>query len=280
MVERKGKDVMVSDALEKVAKRALRRSAVSPRIPVEPVAGLLRIGTHYGRSIIPKNLLTHESVCILAGAGEDISFDVGIVRRYDCRAIIFDPTPKAKEHFDELVRRTNHGERMPVNNSRRIYYSLDRSNLENLQFEPVGLWKSNGTCRFYMPARDNHASFSLLDLHRTGRYIEAPVERLGHAMDRLGLRRLDLLKLDIAGAEYAVLESLIMDRLEVDTICVEYVEYNTPAGPGAQARIEQSVRLLLDANYVAAHVDANCNVTFIKKRICGRLLTCHGAENV
>ena len=50
-----------------------------------------RLGTHYGGWIIPENILDSTSICYLAGAGEDISFDCCLAQQYGCRIRIVDP---------------------------------------------------------------------------------------------------------------------------------------------------------------------------------------------
>src|SRR3990167_849454 len=64
---------------------------------------LMRLGTQYGGWIIPKNhTLTGDSICYLAGAGEDISFDCALAKQFGCNVRIVDPTPRAIRHFEDL----------------------------------------------------------------------------------------------------------------------------------------------------------------------------------
>ncbi|MBD3240816.1 MAG: FkbM family methyltransferase [Chitinivibrionales bacterium] len=261
----------MANTLEKAAKRLMRLKRAQPRIPLRPLPGLVRIGTRYGGSVIPGRLLNGSSVCVLAGAGEDISFDVGIVQRYGCRVYILDPTPRARAHFEELVDRTIKGEPMPINYSRRAAYALDKDKLPKLHFEALGVWTCSATCKFYAPSANTHVSHSLVNVQKTEDYFEARTERLSTILPRYGITRLDLLKLDIAGAEYGVLASLIEDQLDVRALCVEFTESNTPADEHAVARIEQAIERLLRAGYVAVNTDANCNVTFLRSDVYRKL---------
>src|SRR5690242_8717937 len=55
---------------------------------------LVELGTPgYGSWIVPLGLLGPASVCYLAGAGEDISFDLELVARCRCPVHLFDPVP-------------------------------------------------------------------------------------------------------------------------------------------------------------------------------------------
>ncbi len=61
-----------------------------------------RLGSEYGGWNIPSNFLTSNSVCYLAGAGLDISFDLEVASQFKSEVHIFDPTPRAYEHYLEL----------------------------------------------------------------------------------------------------------------------------------------------------------------------------------
>ena len=84
----------MKNLLKRVKTRIRRMNEWRP--PVSSFADLITIGTEYGGWTIPANYLTESSICYLAGAGEDISFDVGIVEKYGCQVLLFDPTPRAK----------------------------------------------------------------------------------------------------------------------------------------------------------------------------------------
>ena len=53
------------------------------------------IGNDYGGFPIVTTTLTKESIVYSFGIGEDISFDVGLIKQFGCRIIGFDPTPKS-----------------------------------------------------------------------------------------------------------------------------------------------------------------------------------------
>ena len=101
---------------------------------------LLRIGTTYGGWTIPTNLLSEKSICYLAGAGEDISFDVGLVEKFRCQVYIFDSTPRAKIHFELLIESVKKNIKMSINNSKTDFYDLHSMNVGLLNFREIGLW--------------------------------------------------------------------------------------------------------------------------------------------
>jgi len=214
------------------------------------------LGTEYGGSIIPVGSLSETSVCYSAGAGEDISFEAEVASRYGSSVYIFDPTPRARAHYDELRERVGRGERMPINNSPTVSYRLTPETAGRLHFEDVGLWDREGRMKFYAPRNPTHVSHSIANLQKTADYFEGRVDRVSNIMKRLGHRRLDLLKLDIAGAEYVVLDSIIADSIEVGIICVEFNEWQLPQAGYYRSRIRGAVLRLEERGYLM--VSASC----------------------
>ena len=138
-------------------------------------------GTEYGGWTIPNDRLTADSVCYCVGCGEDISFDLELVRAYACTVYGFDPTPRSVE----FVRRTT-------------------ANIPGYRFRDVGIWDRDGTVKFFAPRDSQHVSHSITNLQSTDAYIEVPTRRLREVLRENGHSRLTLLKLDIEGAEYQV----------------------------------------------------------------------------
>ncbi|HAD81548.1 MAG: hypothetical protein A2509_10915 [Candidatus Edwardsbacteria bacterium RIFOXYD12_FULL_50_11] len=228
---------------------ALVRGAVYKALRRDPLTGrriLARrdvqfIGTPYGGWAVPVSLINQGAVCYCAGCGEDISFDLGLIRKFGCQVHAFDPTPRSIEY----VRRTAGAE-------------------ANYHFQGIGLWDRADKLRFYAPLNPEHVSHSLLNLQGTDSYFTAEVARLSELMGRNGHRRLDLLKLDIEGAEYRVLDSILEDKLDVSIICVEYDETFNPLDGGYVKRIKGSIEGLIAAGYSIACIGRPGNYTFIK----------------
>jgi FkbM family methyltransferase len=167
-------------------------------IKLEPVRGLLRVGSEGAHWTVPLAEFDSSSVCYLAGVGEDISFDIALVEKTSCEAHSFDPTPRAAAHVEPI----------------------DLPN--GYTFHQFGIWSSNTTLKFFAPANLANVSHSILNLQRTEEFFEADVRRVKSVMDELGHTKLDLLKIDIEGAEYEVLESLLQDKINVRYLCVDF----------------------------------------------------------
>lgn len=234
------------------------------RLKVLKLRNLERIGTHYGGWVIPGRYLNKDSVCYCAGAGEDVSFDAGIAAKYNCNVYIFDPTPRARLHFDTLRERTINGEKMPINNSAVEFYELSPLTLQKVHFFDTGIWDKDTVMKFYAPQNPSHVSHSTLNIFKSDIFFEAKVDRLSNIIKNLGHQKIDLLKLDIEGAEYKVIDSIINDGLDVKILCVEFDEFNKKLDDGYLVRIKDSLLNLYNFGFVLANVDGT-NYTLIKK---------------
>ena len=231
---------------------------------------LIRIGTAYGGWTIPKDLLHKESICYCAGAGEDISFDIGLVNEYGCNVYIFDPTPRAKKHFDYIATQVQNGKKAKINNGNK-YYTISEKQLDKLFFHPFGLWHEESVQKFYVPKNSCHVSHSILNLQKTDQFFEAVCKRLSTIMDQLGHNHLDLLKLDIEGAEYAVLDSILEDNVSIRCICLEFDEL---AGVNLQcnnrvaqsiAKIKAYIQKLENYGFKMIYQNGFTDMTFLKR---------------
>lgn len=220
----------------RVGNRA-RYVAFERTVRVKPREDLVRIGSAYGGWWVPADLLGPDSVVYLAGAGEDITFDLGLVKRFGCEVISLDPTPRAIAHVRE-----------------------NASDVVGYQFLPVGLGGSARRERFYAPADPSHVSHSITNLQGTNDYFEAELRTLPGLMADHGHDRVDLLKIDIEGAEYEVVEHLVADSVLPRILCMEFDQ------PAPLPRMLALVRTLHGAGYYGAKVD-RYNVTFVQRQL-------------
>jgi FkbM family methyltransferase len=200
---------------QRLGARRLRRA-----LTVSPRDDMVQIGTKYGGWSIPANELSSDSVCYLAGLGEDASFDLGLIERFGCSVYSFDPVPEAASYAHSV------SEREP-----------------RFRFLPVGLWSSDTTLRFYDNPEPGFVSRSATNMHSTGGFSEAHVRSVDSLMAELSHERVDLLKLSVEGSEYEIVGDVISKRLPVRVFCVEFAQ------PAPLQPILDQVRALEAAGY-------------------------------
>jgi FkbM family methyltransferase len=221
---------------------------------------LEKLGTEYGGWIIPVDILHEQSICYLGGAGEDISFDVALSKRFHCSVYIFDPTPRSKTHFDNVIEAANSGKKIFELN--KIGYEVDQSISQHLHFSEIGIWEKKDVLKFFQPKDETHISHSITNLQETDHYIEVNVEKLDDIMRSNGHDHLDILKLDIEGAEFAVIDSILNSNIDIRVLCVEF-HLQKENGLGLiQATIKK-----LEENNFAVIAREHYDFTFIKKKI-------------
>ncbi len=223
--------------------RYLQRDLVTKR-RVSKTPNLKKIGSEYGGWIVPTELINEKSICYLAGVGEDITFDLGLIAQFNCNVYAFDPTPRAIQHVQKQA-----------------------NGVFKFKFFDVGLWDTEDVLRFYVPSNPQHVSHSVLNLQNTNSFFEAQCKRISTIMKENSHQRIDLLKLDIEGAEYKVIDSIIEDQLDIGIICVEYDEAYNPLDAHSLRRIKKSVSKLFNYGYTLVAVEPQCNYTFVKNEL-------------
>lgn len=236
----------IRKAMRKVSRIVLLQFNIDSitKFKIHKIPSLTHIGSHYGGWIVPSDLFDEESICYCAGVGEDITFDIGLIKRFDCKVFAFDPTPRAIDHVGE-----------------------EADDLDRYKFFPWGLWDENTEKEFYAPQNPSHVSHSILNLQSTDSGFTAEVKRLSNIMDTLGHDELDLLIIDIEGAEYKVINSIVEDNLDIKVLCVEYDEVYNPLDRDYVSRIKKSLSKLRKSHYKIVASDNKGNYTLVREDI-------------
>ncbi|MBC8038607.1 MAG: FkbM family methyltransferase [Rhizobiales bacterium] len=239
-----GDTARAEEALRQAAERLppVRTVDTLTGTEIHSIKGLEKLGSAYGGWIVPTLDISAGAVCYLAGVGEDITFDLALIERFNCSVFAFDPTPRAKLHVHKQA--------------------AQRSQFHFFEF---GLWDAEEILKFYAPANSEHVSHSVLNLQNSDRYFEAPCKRLSAIMREMGHSRIQLLKLDIEGAEYRVIDSLVEDRLDIGIICVEYHAVHNDADDEFPGKIKKYVARLCEIGYALVAVEPHLNYTFVKR---------------
>ena len=186
---------------------------------------LILLGSEYGGWVIP-DIFDESSVCYFAGVGEDITFDVEFVKKYGCDVHLFDPTPRAIKHCNDVIlsaSSTNFISPIPVS-SKFPNYQIVPIQADKIKLHPIGLGREDSKVVFYPPANIEHVSHSITNIQGTSEEngFVAECSSLLSIMDQLGHTKINCLKLDVEGAELMVLEEILVQNIEVDVLCVEF----------------------------------------------------------
>jgi FkbM family methyltransferase len=159
----------------------------------------IRLGSRYGGWFIaPKALPTSRAPNVLSfGIGDDISFDLEMIRMFDAKVFAFDPTPKS------------------------LKWLSGQSGLpESFKAFPFGVAGFDGVQRFSLPAVSDWDDYSIR--RQSTETVECSVKRVGTLLKELQLERVDLIKMDIEGSEYEVLPDLLRTSIVPLQLLVEF----------------------------------------------------------
>ena len=208
-----------------------------PRVQVSCLVE--RIGSDYGGYFLDASLIGPNAIVYSLGVGEDISFDLALIKRFGLTVHGFDPTPQVKTWLASQT--------LP----------------KEFHFHDFGIADFDGEACFYLPPRPDYISHSLIPARQYSREsIRVPMARLATAMRQLGHTRIDVLKMDIEGAEYGVVENLVREKIPVRQILVEFHHRLSSIGVGKTRR---AIALLREYGMKIAHICLRTEVfTFLK----------------
>lgn len=183
---------------------------------------LIEYGSDYNRYVLPESSLDKDSICYLVGVGEDITFDCEIVDKYQCKGILFDPTPRSVAHFENVLQDPGISP-IPADKNYPDYSRFSQS-LHLLQYVNAGIAGSDEIVQFYPPSSPGAVSHSIDNIKNTSAAggFKAQCYKLSTVMKDLGHEKIDLLKLNIEGAEIYIVNDIIKDQLPVKMIAVDF----------------------------------------------------------
>lgn len=172
----------------------------------KPNARLEKIGNEYGGWVIPVDRINERTICYCGGVGEDLSFDAGLIERFDCFVFAFDPTPRS------------------------ISFVEHNAPVGKFKFYPWGLWDEETILKFFEPNDPSHVSHSVVNLQNTSDYFEALCKPISKIAKELGHKTIGLIKIDVEGAEFAVIRDIIRNEAVPEILCVEFDQPCSPFG--------------------------------------------------
>ena len=190
-----------------------------------------RLGTKYGGwARLPIHKFNSETIIYSFGAGEDISYEFILSGLIDSRIYIFDPTPRAEQHFKDCIKiLTKHdvgeyNKRFGGGDKEYNKYILNSdANLNKIFFLPYGLYDEDTKINFFYPTESEHVSLSIDNLQNTNKYIELEVKKIDTLCRINNHDYIDVIKMNIEGAEVRSLQYMLDNTdLKPKYISVKY----------------------------------------------------------
>ena len=194
---------------------------------LKTIGNYTTLGSSYGGWSIVLQFLNSRSIVYSVGVGEDISFDIALIRKFNLKVHAFDPTPRSIAWIKSIK---------PPRAFR----------LHNL-----ALSNKDGREKFYIPQNKSHVSHTLKNNTLGSDYIIVKTKRLVSIMQQLKHTQLDVLKLDIEGSEYDVIPDMLSSKIFPKQLLVEFHHHFH------SIKIKNTldiIRLLKKNNYYSFHI--------------------------
>ncbi len=187
--------------------------------------------------------LSQDSIVYSLGVGDDIEFDLALIRKYGVEVHAFDPTPSS---IDMLG---------------------DRDLPGQFHFHPWAVAAEDGSLTFYPCVKKDGSKSDIMYTMIAGEAsvddpIEVPAFSLSSITTKLDHDRIDLLKMDIEGAEYEVLDGLLASDIKPTQLLVEF--HHRFPGIGLEKTADM-IKRLGDAGYkIFAISEIGREVSFLR----------------
>lgn len=217
---------------------------------------VINLGSDYGGWFILDSKNLENKFIISAGLGEDASFDIEMINKYNCKVICVDPTPKAIDHYNQIIDNSgNLGSNFYKEGGKQNISSYDLTKIYKHNFILIdkALYNvDNEELKFFAPKNKNHVSYSINDWQndykKTLDFITVKTIVIKSILNKFNINNLEILKLDIEGAEIEVIKNILSEKIFPNQILVEFDELNK-INELAINRFEEVHQLLLSNNY-------------------------------
>ena len=215
-------------------RRRLARHGVAPRLSVPVV----REGARSGVWTVCPDGITPDSIVYSFGVGDNIAWDLAMIRRFGVEVHAFDPTPAS------------------------VRWVRAQTLPPRFHFHEYGLAAHDGVVRFTAPRKAGAVNYAPAATDEGGPSVTAPVRRLSTLWERLGRRPVEVLKMDIEGGEYEVLDDLLSSDVPVRQLLVEFHHHFPSVG---LAKTLRAVRMLEAAGFHIFHIsDRGLEFSFLR----------------
>jgi FkbM family methyltransferase len=229
---------------------------------------IVTLGSKYGGWSFVDDANLIESTIISCGLGEDASFDIEFANLYKANIIFVDPTPRAINHFNEIIRNLGTLKLSGYKNNGAEHadsYDLQFLIKSQLQLVEKAIWINNSPVRFYLPKDKSHVSHSIVNFQNNYStetdYIQVKATTIKMLIEDFKLDSLPILKLDIEGAETDVVQDLLRKKIFPKQLLIEYDEMQS-LDKKIKSKIYNCHLSLLEVKYKLVKVD-NLNFLYV-----------------
>ena len=195
---------------------------------------IIYIGSDYGGWSFLDNKNLENKFIISAGLGEDASFDIELINKYNCKVIVVDPTPRAIDHYNQIIKNSATPKKDSYKEGgKQIISSYDLTNINNKNLILIrkGLYNSDDEeLKFFAPPNKSHVSHSIIDWQNNYKkksdFIKIETVTVKSILKEFDIQNFEMIKLDIEGSEIEVLNQMIDEKILPNQILVEFDELN------------------------------------------------------
>ena len=228
---------------------------------------LIRLGSNYGGKYLLNSRLLHDKIIVSAGVGEDISFDIEFLNEFGGKIILIDPTPRAKIHFEETIKRIGAAKTENYSNTGKqevTSYSMENLNHNQFIYVDKALSNSEKELKFYKPKDENFVSHSIIE-NQSNDFIKVKADRLVNVLDDLKINKenIELIKLDIEGAETEVIIDMLFDNICPNQILIEIDRLGYRSKKSVK-EVDRMYRILIENGYKLKH-RSDLEMLFVSK---------------
>ena len=217
---------------------------------------VIYLGSDYGGWSFLNSKNLKNKFIISAGLGEDASFDIEIINKYNCKVICVDPTPRAIAHYNQIIDKSGNARSNLYKNGGKqniSSYDLTKINKDNFILINKALYNlDNKYIKFFAPKNKEHVSHSISDWQnnykKNSDFIKVNTITVKSILDKFNIRNLEILKLDIEGAGAEVIKDILSKKIFPNQILVEFDELNM-INELAIDRFEEVHQMLLSKDY-------------------------------
>ncbi len=211
-----------------------KKNSLLKKLKFDHIKDITYLGTDYGGWSFLENTNLKNKIIISAGLGEDASFDIELISKYNCKVIAVDPTPRAIDHYNQIKMNAGKPKKEPYREDGKLKissYDLTQINDENFILIKKALYNSNNEeLKFFEPPNKEHVSFSINnwqnDYKKDTNFIKVETITVKNILDKFNINHLEMIKLDIEGAQVEVLKNMIEEKIFPNQILVEFDELN------------------------------------------------------